>query len=93
MSDRKRTYVRFRDCIIKFICVYFIDLISDLELNDRVNNNTSPYMGKLSLLLQWHEQDPVDNFERRRNEIIYMKYQQNRNPFIDHPQWVQQIWK
>ncbi|EKS8366743.1 endonuclease [Bacillus cereus] len=64
----------------------------DLELNDRVNNNTSPYMGRISVLLQWHKQDPVDHFERRRNELIYTKYQQNRNPFIDHPEWVQQIW-
>ncbi|ANS51905.1 ribonuclease [Bacillus thuringiensis] len=64
----------------------------DLELNDRVNNNTSPYMGRISVLLQWHKQDPVNHFERRRNELIYTKYQQNRNPFIDHPEWVQQIW-
>ncbi|PHG57585.1 ribonuclease [Bacillus toyonensis] len=64
----------------------------DLELNDRVNNNSSPYMGRISVLLQWHKQDPVDHFERRRNELIYTKYQQNRNPFIDHPEWVQQIW-
>ena len=64
----------------------------DLELNDRVNNNTSPYMGRISVLLQWHKQDPVDDLERRRNELIYTKYQQNRNSFIDYPEWIQQIW-
>lgn len=47
----------------------------DLELNNKVNNGTAPYHGKLSVLLQWHKQDPVDNFERNRNEIIYTDYQ------------------
>ncbi|MEC5241554.1 hypothetical protein, partial [Bacillus mojavensis] len=26
------------------------------------------------------------------NEIIYEKYQHNRNPFIDHPEWADDIW-
>ncbi|EJR93369.1 endonuclease I family protein [Bacillus cereus] len=65
----------------------------DLELNNKVNNNTAPYMGKQSVLLQWHEQDPVDDFERKRNDTIFKKYQHNRNPFIDHPEWVNNIWK
>ena len=64
----------------------------DLELNDRVNNGTAPYMGRLSVLLKWNEQDPVDEIERRRNDIIYNKYQHNRNPFIDHPEWANAIW-
>ena len=58
----------------------------DLELNDKVNNGSSPYMGKVSTLLKWHKQDAVDNFERNRNNVIY-SYQQNRNPFIDFPQF------
>jgi endonuclease I len=65
----------------------------DLELNDTVNRGQAPYMGKLATLLKWHEQDPVDAFETRRNDMIYSKYQHNRNPFIDHPEWVQAIWK
>lgn len=65
----------------------------DLELNNQVNNGTAPYHGKLSVLLQWHKQDPVDNFERTRNEIIYTDYQHNRNPFIDHPEWASAIWE
>ncbi len=64
----------------------------DLELNDKVNNGTNPYMGKLSTLLQWNNQDPVDEIEKKRNDIIYKKYQHNRNPFIDHPEWANQIW-
>ena len=65
----------------------------DLELNNQVNNGSAPYHGKLSVLLEWHEEDPVDDLERRRNEIIYNDYQHNRNPFIDHPEWVAEIWE
>ncbi|QPQ37340.1 endonuclease [Lysinibacillus sp. JNUCC-52] len=63
----------------------------DLELNEKVNNGTAPYHGKLSILLQWHQQDPVDDYEKRRNDRIY-EVQGNRNPFIDHPEWVETIY-
>ncbi|PFI27112.1 ribonuclease [Bacillus thuringiensis] len=63
----------------------------DLELVDRTGTQV-PNHGKLSTLLKWHEQDPVDELERRRNNIIYEKYQHNRNPFIDHPEYVGRIW-
>lgn len=68
----------------------------DLELADEVNtfdlNKTGKgYMGKLSTLIQWHKQDPVDSFEINRNNVIYT-YQENRNPFIDHPEYVDLIW-
>jgi endonuclease I len=39
----------------------------------------------------WHDLDPVDSFEADRNEDIYRYWQANRNPFIDHPEWVYQI--
>ncbi|AGF26368.1 extracellular ribonuclease [Bacillus velezensis M27] len=64
----------------------------DLELNDKTGNGSAPYMGKLSVLLKWNKQDPVDSKEKRRNEIIYEDYQHNRNPFIDHPEWADEIW-
>lgn len=65
----------------------------DLELNNAVNNGSAPYHGKMSILLEWHKEDPVDDKERRRNEIIYSDYQHNRNPFIDHPEWASAIWE
>ncbi|MEV5446129.1 endonuclease [Streptomyces sp. NPDC052644] len=64
----------------------------DLEPNDAVTNGTVPFHGRLSVLKQWNEQDPPDAFERNRNELIYQTYQHNRNPFIDHPEWVEAIW-
>ena len=62
----------------------------DLELVDYTGTD-GPIFGKLSTLLQWHEQDPVDDFERNRNEVIY-SYQHNRNPFVDHPEYVDAIY-
>jgi endonuclease I len=50
-------------------------------------NATVAHMGILSDLLAWHETDPVDDLERYRNNIVY-SFQGNRNPFIDHPEWV-----
>ncbi|MGD7007209.1 endonuclease [Metabacillus sp. 84] len=64
----------------------------DLELNDYVNNGSAPYMGKKSVLLQWHQQDPVSSWERNRNDVIYSDYQNNRNPFIDHPEWAAAVF-
>jgi len=64
----------------------------DLELNESLSNGYDPYHGKLSVLLDWHQQDPVDAWEMNRNNIIYNDYQFNRNPFIDHPEWVHDIW-
>ncbi len=48
-------------------------------------------MGDLQTLLLWHIQDPVDDFERNRNDVLF-GYQGNRNPFIDHPELVSLIY-
>ncbi|MXN90107.1 T9SS type A sorting domain-containing protein [Flavobacterium sp. Sd200] len=45
----------------------------------------------LNVLLTWHEQDPVSQREIDRNNAIYVR-QRNRNPYIDHPEYVAQIW-
>ncbi|MFI5756687.1 endonuclease I family protein [Streptomyces sp. NPDC051569] len=68
------------------------DSFADLEPNEKVNNGSSPAIGRLSVLKQWSEQDPPSAFERKRNDVIYNDYQHNRNPFIDHPEWVEAIW-
>ncbi|MCZ1011392.1 endonuclease I family protein [Streptomyces lydicus] len=68
------------------------DGFPDLEPNDKVDNGTQPHIGRLSVLKQWSKQDPPDSFEKHRNQVIFDKYQHNRNPFIDHPEWVESIW-
>ena len=66
----------------------------DLEIVDYVNTAPSnePLYGKLNTLLQWHSEDTVDSWEINRNNIVYNDYQQNRNPFIDHPEYANSIW-
>lgn len=63
-------------------------------------NDTSPLDGSeekayedwfLALLLQWHNNDPVSPKEIERNNRVFA-IQKNRNPFIDHPEWVNAIW-
>jgi endonuclease I len=67
---------------------------TNLELVNYVNSSPAgqPLYGNLDTLLKWHNQDPVNNWERNRNNIIYNQYQHNRNPFIDHPEYVGLIW-
>lgn len=45
----------------------------------------------LSMLVDWHQQDPVSQKERDRNDAAYT-FQGNRNPFVDYPQFVHEIW-
>lgn len=45
----------------------------------------------VNLLLKWHNEDPVSQKEIDRNNDIY-GIQNNRNPFIDHPEWAELIW-
>lgn len=64
-------------------------------------------MGDLEAMLHWHYLDLPDNFERRRNQYIYKNAekadtgsgsnttyysQRNRNPYIDHPEYVWAVW-
>lgn len=49
-------------------------------------------MGRLNTLLLWSAEDPPDDAERGRNNLIYSAYQGNRNPFIDHPEYATAIW-
>ena len=62
--------------------------------NDDILNGTSGQVYSkwfLRTLLKWHKNDPVSLRERHRNNIGE-KFQGNRNPFIDNPQWVNKIW-
>ena len=66
----------------------------DLELSESVtssSSNKTGQLGILSVLLEWHKLDPVSEKELERNEKAY-KIQGNRNPFIDHPDWVSLLY-
>jgi len=45
---------------------------------------------RLPFLLAWHNHYPVTVYERHRNQTIFAR-QGNRNPFIDFPQWGNQV--
>ncbi len=72
-----------------------LELTTDLFLYEdseiHIKNSKLPYYESLEILLKWHLEDPVDEWELERNETIY-QYQGNRNPFIDHPEYVALIW-
>ena len=67
------------------ILFYMVVMYDYLSLQNRMPSTYE--MAFLNTLLQWHEDDPVDDFERNRNEVIYT-HQKNRNPFIDYPHFV-----
>ncbi|MDC7220565.1 MAG: endonuclease [Spirochaetales bacterium] len=68
----------------------------DLELADSVDtldltDGSNGYHGKLSTLLEWNDEDPVSDWEMERNDRIE-ECQGNRNPFVDYPDWADDIW-
>lgn len=72
-----------------------LELTTDLykyeDIAVAIKNSKLPYYENLEVLLRWHLEDPVDEWEIERNEAIY-QFQGNRNPFIDHPELVALIW-
>ncbi len=76
-----------------YMCVRYDGLSGTWNFN-WLNNTRLPALSEapqsLSLLLQWHQQDPPDKWEVERNNYIESK-QKNRNPFIDHPEYVNYI--
>lgn len=63
----------------------------DLEIVDRISFSGDPELGVLFTLIRWHEQDPVSDAERERHEGVF-GYQGNRNPYVDHPEFVAEIF-
>ncbi|ASI94090.1 endonuclease [Vibrio rotiferianus] len=62
---------------------------SDAVLNGNSTTVFEPWM--LSMLKRWHKNDPVSAKELSRNQQVF-EFQGNRNPFIDHPEFVEMIW-
>ena len=70
-------------------------LVNSLSENSRTGTSSAydPYgMGLMSDLLAWNKLDPVDEYEIHRNNLLYKNYTNNRNPFIDFPNWADAIW-
>ncbi|OWK74160.1 endonuclease I [Flavobacteriaceae bacterium JJC] len=81
--------------------LYFITRYEDkLASFSQYQSATNPLDGStnrgfqqwyINLLLKWAAQDPVSQREIDRNNAVYAR-QHNRNPFIDHPEWINMIW-
>lgn len=84
-GDLARTYF--------YMVTRYEDQIESWPDSDMLDNNKFPGYEPwvIEMLLKWHKQDPVSHRERMRNDAIY-QIQQNRNPFIDHPDLVLKIW-
>lgn len=66
----------------------------DLIAVDRLTTtaeDSEPLIGTLCTLYAWNKLDAVDTYEQNRNNQVY-KYQGNRNPFIDRPELVQEVY-
>lgn len=81
-GDFARTYF--------YMCTRYYTEDSGWQTNDMVTGaNLKPWA--IDLLKKWHQQDPVSAKEIARNNAVY-GIQGNRNPFIDHPEYVCMIW-
>ena len=73
-----------------------LELVNDLaEWKATGYISTSSTTGKLGIiqdLLEWNKLDPVDTYELHRNNLLYGNFTNNRNPFIDFPEWADLIW-
>lgn len=83
-GDFARTYF--------YMATRYENVISNWN-SDVLNGSTYPVYTEwqLDMLISWHEQDPVSQKETDRNNAVYA-IQHNRNPFIDHPEYVASVW-
>lgn len=85
-----RTKGKFRGDVARGV-FYMAIRYNALEIVDGFPIDNVGELGDLTTLLEWHRNDPPDDFEMNRNNIIYT-WQINRNPFIDHPELIEYIW-
>ncbi|RZT97440.1 endonuclease I [Ancylomarina subtilis] len=71
--------------------IFYMAVRYGFKVDNLGAQGTAARHGKLDDLLKWNELDPVDPYEIRRNNVIY-DFQNNRNPFIDHPELVKYIF-
>ena len=71
------------------------DDLDDLDL-ELASGDTKPFSGQyyvndLACLIKWFYEDPVSEEEKERNEKVF-NIQGNRNPFIDHPEYLKILY-
>jgi hypothetical protein len=78
-----------------YMAIRYSDKISSWSAGEVKNvfSSSYPYLTQnaIKVFTKWAHEDPVSDKEMLRNEATYA-LQNNRNPFIDHPEWVDTIW-
>lgn len=79
--------------MILYFATRYESKLSSFDDNDILTNSAFPGVEdwELAVFKEWHTNDPVSQREIDRNNAAYT-YQGNRNPFIDHPEYVALIW-
>lgn len=70
----------------------YLYITEDRSYTDDSNTIFHGVQYNLSTLLEWNKMDPVSDYERHRNNLIYKNVQNNRNPYVDHPEWVSRVF-
>ena len=71
---------------------------SDTRYDATLTDLSTGLVGDINTLIQWNYADPPDTFERRRNQTIFSStlnpvfFQNNRNAYIDHPEYVWSVF-
>ena len=72
--------------------VFYLQIrYNGLEIVNGYPDGLIGQFGDLATLLDWHRNDPPDDYEMNRNNVVYT-WQYNRNPFIDEPDLVEYLW-
>ena len=68
--------------------VFYMWTVYFAERNTPITNVAE----SIKTMIEWHKADPVDACEILRNNKVESSVQKNRNPFVDHPEWVDTIF-
>ena len=71
-----------------------LEIINSLSHSSSFTSSTTVkgQIGVLQDLLEWNRLDPPDEWEIHRNNLCYYNFTNNRNPFIDFPEWAEYVW-
>lgn len=77
--------------ILYCVVAYPSFTLSDADSHSTSNSNKDNMMGNMNTLIKWHFDYAPNVYEMNRNNgAEYL--QGNRNPFVDHPEYVAKIW-